>query len=219
MGHKQTGALNMSDVMENRQDTNESFDLIVGGFLKCPKGRWLLDDVEIATGPDGVRATLLLSTSRHGCVRFDKSGETVRPIVTGLKRFADCDPSRERLPNGLSPYTITQGLIGGELFTFAASSWGARKSFKKVIDQHRYVHPREFPIVTLGTRLTGDANDNVAPTFKPVAWIPISDFAGMLAPTAPELPKPSVTAAADEAPPIDDYDDNLSRTIDDSIPF
>ena len=72
-----------------------------------------------------------MATARHGRVAFDKSGDTVRPVVTDLKKYADCDPPRDRLPEGSSPYTILQILIDGELCTFAASSWGARKSFNK----------------------------------------------------------------------------------------
>jgi hypothetical protein len=188
--------------MYSTNDEEEGgFDLIVGSFLKCPKGRWLLDDVEIKTGEDGVRATLLMNTAQHGCVYFDKGGEKARPIVTDLRRYADCDPSREALPNGLDPYTIFQCLIGEELCTFAASSWGARKSFKKLVDTWRIVHPREFPIVTLGTRPTGDANDNIAPAFKPVAWVPIDSFSSMLSDAA-EAPQPLAppTAAAPAAP-------------------
>ncbi len=85
-----------------------SFDLIVGGFLKCPKGQWLLVDAKVETGPEGVRATILMTTARPGCVRFDKGGERARPIVTYLRQYTDCDPSREAMPAGLDPYTIVQ---------------------------------------------------------------------------------------------------------------
>jgi hypothetical protein len=197
---------------------NEDRDLSVGGFVKSPKGDWQLDGVKLKTGPDGVRMTVLMTTARHGQVHFDKSGETVKPVIAGLKRYQDCDPSRESLPEGRDPYTIFQCLIDGELCTYAASSWAARKSFKKLVDNWRFLHPREFPVVILGTRPSGDANDNIAPTFKPIAWVPVSDFAGMLAPTAPALPAPvaadefvcgtqTVTSGRPEiAPPIDAYD-------------
>ena len=176
-----------------------SFDLIVGGFLKCPKGNWLLDDAKVETGPDGVRVTILMTTAQHGCVYFDKSSGKAHPIVTQLGWYEDCDPSREALPDGLDPYTIVQCLIGEELCTFAASSYGARKSFKKLVDTWRIVHPREFPIVILGTRPTGDANDNIAPTFKPVAWVPISDFSSMLSDAAEA---PQLAAAPPPVTPI-----------------
>ena len=215
--------------------TDETRDLIVGGFAKCPKGRWLLDDAELKTGPDGVKMTLLMTTARHGQVRFDKSGEAVKPIVTGLRRYQDCDPPRDSLPEGQDPYTIFQCLIDGELCTFAASSWAARKSLKRLVDNWRFLHPREFPVVILGTRPSGDANDNIAPTFKPVGWVPVSDFAGMLAPTAPALPKPDGDELADEQPsgpaPIvrgkqtvtsghdDDTGPRPFAPIDDDVPF
>jgi hypothetical protein len=142
-----------------------------------------------------------MNTARHGCVRFDKSGEKARPIVTDLRQYEDCDPPREALPDGLDPYTIFQCMIGGELCTFAASSWGARKSFKKLVDNWRIVHhSRELPIVILGTRPTGDANDNIAPAFKPVAWVPIGDFAAMLPDAAEE---PSIAAPPPPVTPID----------------
>jgi hypothetical protein len=205
----------MSDVEEK---SDESFDLIVGGFLKCAKGRWCLDDVEIKTGPDGVQPTILMSTARHGRVRFDTGGDVVRPVVSDLKRYADCDPPQGKLPLGLCPYTIVQCLIDGELATFAASSWGARKAFKRLYDTHRYVRPREFPTVSLGTRRTGDANDNVAPTFHPEAWVPAASFFAIL-PGATEKPQLAPTAPIEALPPIAEDDHNLGRIIDDDIPF
>jgi hypothetical protein len=131
--------------MTSSESDNNSFDLIVGSFVKCPKGRWQKDDTELKTGPDGVRATILIVTARHGGITFDKSGgeDAVVPAIDGeLRRYTDCDPSREKLPEGASPYTIFQLLVDGELCTFASSSWGARKSFKILVDQQRYVHPR-----------------------------------------------------------------------------
>lgn len=125
----------------------------------------------------------------------------------------------------MSPYTIFQLLVDGELCTFAASSWGARKSFKKLVDQQRYVHPREFPIVTLGTS-AADANGNCAPTFTPVAWVPISEFSAMLSGAAetPQLMAPAeptrkLQAVTSGVPPITEDDHNLARAIDDGIPF
>jgi hypothetical protein len=227
----QQRTIDMDCEIDNRH--TDDFDLIVGPFVKAPKGQWQKDGVPLVAGPDGVRATLLMATARHGRVAFVKSGDTVRPVVTDLKKYADCDPPRDRLPEGSSPYTILQILIDGELCTFAASSWGARKSFKRIMDQHRFMHPRQFPIVTLGTQPSGDLNDNLAPTFNAVAWVPISDFAETLVAERPQLAAPAtmpteaprklvtVTSgrAPEEAPPIAEDDANLGREIDDSIPF
>jgi len=175
---------------------DDEFDLIVGALLKCAKGKWSQDDVEIAVGPGGVKVKILMPTARHGNVVWDKSGDKARPIVSNLRRYADCDPPRARLPEGVNPYTIFQCQIEGKLATFASSSWSAKKSFKRdVVDDWRYMHPHEFPIVTLGSRPSGDENDNLAPTFTVIKWVPGGKSGGMLA-DAPEKPALSGPASA-----------------------
>lgn len=71
--------------MTSSESDNNSFDLIVGSFIKCPKGRWQKDDTELKTGPDGVRATILMVTARHGGIMFDKSAAKtpLSPSSTG----------------------------------------------------------------------------------------------------------------------------------------
>ena len=95
------------------------------------------------------------------------------------------------------------------------------------------MHPRQFPIVTLGTQPSGDLNDNLAPMFNAVAWVPISDFAEMLVAERPQLGGArddadrgaaeaghrDIRPGAEEAPPIAEDDANLGREIDNSIPF
>ncbi len=178
----------------------DAFDHIVGAFLKCPKGKWLLDDVEIPIGPDGTRVTILMPTARHGRVVWENN----HPTTSNFRRYADCDPPKAKMEPGFDPYTIFQCLIGDALATFASSSWGARSGFKPVVDNWRYLHRREFPIVILGTKPRHDVNGNIDPTFDAVAWVPSSNFAGMLAdadasPSRQELPAPAMTTP--ELPP------------------
>ena len=191
---------------------DDNFDNIVGAFLKCPRGKWLLDGVEIPVGPTGTRPTILMTTARHGVVHWENS----RPITNGLKLYVDCDPPQDKLAADLNPYTVFQCLIDGELATFASSSWGARKAFKKIVDNYRYVHRREFPTVALGTKPRNDVNGNIDPTFSSIAWIPIGDFADMLpeaderpqlAPATAPIKAPAALAAkVDQAPPIESVD-------------
>jgi hypothetical protein len=77
----------------------------------------------------------------------------------------------------------------------------------------------------LGTT-AADANGNCAPTFSPVAWVPISEFSAMLPDaaerpqlTAPAEPQRKLQAVTSGAPPVDESDHNLARAIDDGIPF
>lgn len=209
---------------DSDNDREPDFDLILGAWLKCPKGRWLLDDVDIKTGPDGAVPLLLLSTWRHGVIRFDKGDDgIVRAVIVGeLKAYSDCAPSHDKMPEGCNPYTIGHVLIDGELATFTASSWGARKQFKQVFDNHRIVHPREFPVCALGATIP-DQNGNSAPTFTPVKWVPIGDFADMLGGTeaieASPAPKP-LPPVAEAPPPIDEASVNWADvTGEDSGPF
>jgi hypothetical protein len=170
------------------EGSEEAFDLIVGGHVTCPKGSWEIDGVGIPTGPNGLKAILMMHTARHGVVRWDKSGDKSFPIVGGLKPYELCDPSREKLADGLDPYTIVECVIDGNLGTFTACSWGCRKSFKRdVVDQWRKLHPFEYPVITLGVK-PPDANGNVAPAFVIESWVPASKFGGPGKP--PQLEQP-----------------------------
>ncbi len=171
----------------------DAFDPIVGAFLKCPKGKWLLDDVEIPIGPDGTRVTILMPTARHGRVVWENN----HPTTSNFRRYADCDPPKAKMDPGFEPYTIFQCLIDDALATFASSSWGARSAFKPVVDNWRYLHKREFPVVTLGTKPRHDTNGNIDPTLTIAAWVPAGSFAEMLGDATPrqELPAPPTAAA------------------------
>jgi hypothetical protein len=172
---------------------DDNFDLILGAFLKCAKGHWTFKGLEIPIGPNGVKPLLLMSTARHGFVEFVKDGDVTRPIVTGLRRYSECDPPRGKAPDGKTPYTIVQGIIEEQLATFAAASYGAQKSFKELVDTWRVLYPDGLPIVSLGTRPSGDVNDNVAPTFTPVKWVS-ADKSSWLPALSGEVGSPAVAA-------------------------
>jgi hypothetical protein len=90
-------------VMRAYDDHREeaAFDDIVGSSVKCAK-EWFLDGVKLETGPDGARATILMSTAIHA----RSSWEDGRIKVRDRRRYVDSDPPREKLLEGWKPYTI-----------------------------------------------------------------------------------------------------------------
>jgi hypothetical protein len=181
----------MAQIAEYREEPTED---IVGLHLKCAKGTWSYDDEKIETGPTGFQFTVLPPTAQHGRVKWVEG----HPVAKALRKYDECDPGWEELPEGWSAYTSVLGIdTKGELLTFT-SAYGARKTLKNIITQYRFRRRRQFPVCTLDTRPRGDANGNIDPVFKIVDWVNASDFADIFPEVADE--RPQLTAASGAAP-------------------
>jgi hypothetical protein len=167
-----------------------------GGFLKSNSkdGRWLLDDAEVETGPNGLRVAFLMSTAMHGWVLWEDG----RIIERKTRRYAD-GPPEQRGPDGWDPSTSCLGVTmpdeegAGRLITWASSSWSGRAAFVRfLLKPFVRLQLRQFPMVTLGFKPQKDSYGNHAPIFDVIAWRPASDFASILGeePTAAQLEGP-----------------------------
>ena len=52
------------------------------------------------------------------------------------------------------------------------------------------MHSHEVPVCTLSTRPAGDDNDNIAPKWDVIEWIPLSKFGDILGGGAPQIDRP-----------------------------
>jgi hypothetical protein len=222
---------------------------IEGLHLKCAKGVWYLDGVQIAVGAGGLKIVIIMPTATHGAVKWQDQEIIGR---TPLQRYEDAAPSSDFLEEGWNPYTqfLCVGADEkhiGQLMTFTSSSWSGRRAFKDQIGPYLRKAKRQFPIVTLGSKpRRNDPNGNIDPTFAIVDWAARGDFADMLLPgpetqpallEAPLAPaavrKPAVDRRALqtvtssrqparphwEPPPIGEDDVNVNRAIDDGVPL
>jgi hypothetical protein len=222
--------------MFSPQDDYSAEDLgdeIVGLQLKCGKGGiYTLDGVQITIGPDGFEFTAFPSTAKWGFIKWvDRF-----PVNKQLYNWFDRPPNFEPLPDeDWSRYTGCYGVAeDGQLLTFT-SALGLRKTLKNVITQYKARGQRLLPVCTLATKPRGDEYGNIDPILAISGWKDISVcaelFPGLIA--MPRLAAPSTAPAnapaaiapsrqgppATEAPPPAEDDVNLSRAIDDDIPF
>jgi hypothetical protein len=185
-----------------------------GALLQCRKGKWTLDDASVETGPNGLKAVVLMDSAVVGEVSFDDAGEKINENVG---RIEDGFMPPARLTPGYSPSTsvVALGLDEahlGQAMTFRASSWGGRRAFGALIGGYVRFRQRVFPVVTLGaaTRERG-GNDVEDPLFNVVEWRPRRDFGGGDDPP-PQLPAPEPLMTITSGKPA-------ARPIDDDIPF
>jgi hypothetical protein len=168
---------------------------IEGLHLKCSKGVWMLDDVIVETGPEGLKVIVLMETAQHGAILW-KDGI---PAERRLTAYSDkAPPERETLEPGWSVYTTAQCVIDdgpGQWATWTSSAWGGRRAFTRLIGQYVRMGRSAFPVCALGTK--PQTNDgNVDPQFVVVGWRPREDFAAMLPPPPPAAPLLDAPAAA-----------------------
>ena len=199
---------------------------IIGLHLDCPKGLWQVGGEKIETG---FHFTFFAPTAMWGRILWVDSW----PVDKVLHKYSDGWPIYEELPPGWSHHTMAYGASAdGQLVTFT-SAYGARKTFKNVIQQYLARGKRAFPVCALSTRPRNDQYGNIDPVLNIMDWLNASSFADtfpgiveaskLAPPTAPvEAPRKlmTVTSGRSDAP-IGSIPDGYAGpdSLDDSIPF
>ncbi|HEV7910736.1 MAG TPA: hypothetical protein VGP28_06555 [Methylocella sp.] len=185
---------------------------IEGQHLKCAKGKWLLDDVEIETGADGLKFCPIMETATVGEVLWHDQ----KIVERNVGRISDgfLPPTPANIAEKWNPYIAVLGVRCddghlGELLTFTSSSWGGWFAFQRLINPWRLKGRAAFPVCTLSTKERHDENRNVDPVFKHAGWSARENFAELLPPPA------AGNAAIAYAP----EPSKLAKTINDDIPF
>jgi hypothetical protein len=164
---------------------------IEGLHLKCAKGAWCLDGVQIAVGEDGLKLAVIMPSAAHGAVLWRDQEIVDR---TPLRRYEDAAASGD-IEEEWCPYTQFLAVGAdekhrGQLMTFTSSSWSGRHAFRALIGPYLRKGKREFPVVTLGSKpRRNDPNNNVDPTFTIIDWAMRDGFTDLLLPEADERPQ------------------------------
>jgi hypothetical protein len=214
---------------------------IIGLHLESPKGAWQIGDEKIAIGPDGFKFTFFAPTARWGRILWVDE----RPADKVLHKYSDGFPVYEELPEGWSHHTMVYGAAAdGQLLTFT-SAYGARKTFKNVIQQYLARGRRLFPTCNLATKPRGDQYGNIDPVLNISGWVSVNSFADIfpglveaiqLVPATAPVEAPEKLRAPDteaqaarrpllvvtsgrEAPPIAEDDGRRGPDPDDVCPF
>jgi hypothetical protein len=190
-------------------ETGDMSNGIEGAHLKCAKGTWLLDDVEI---DNDARICVIMESATVGEVRWHDR----RIVDRNVGRIADGHTPPQHITEGWNPYTSFLAVRAdeshrGELVTFTSSSWGGRYAFQRLVNPFRLKERQQFPICALAAKARGDANGNIDPVFRIVGWSNRGNFQDLLAPEPAALIAPPASAAMLPEP--------LSVAIDDEIPF
>ncbi len=193
---------------------------IEGEHLKCPKGRWTLNDAEVEVGPDGLKVVVLMPTAMHGAVKWE--GGVIK--ARRLAFYDDAPPSDIVKPDDWDPYTQflcvgADKAHRGQLMTFTSSSWGARKAFLSLIGPYIRTGKRAFPICTLGAKpRKNDTNGNIDPTLTAAGYAPCGDFADLVS-LPQHVPALAPPTTHDDDGPDDTHNDHDGNDSDDDVPF
>jgi hypothetical protein len=200
----------MSHERDAWDETGNMGNGIEGQHLKCAKGTWLLDDVEI---DNDARICVIMESATVGEVRWHDR----RIVDRNVGRISDGFVLPKQITEGWNPYVAFQAVRAdeenlGALVTFTSSSWGGRFAFQGLVNPYRLKQRRQFPICKLGTKERGDDNRNIDPVFKIIGWSDKNNFQELLAPEIEALPAPEAIAFAPK--PV-----ALAEVLDDEIPF
>jgi hypothetical protein len=179
-----------------------SASAIAGDLLTLAKGRWRSGE-EKAPVPPEARFVVNMDEMWTGWVRWFNR----KPVEHRINRVSDGIPAPSRSDlghtdpevwetdmqgNPRDPWAptfriIMRGEISGDLFTFSSSSHGGKDALAKLAGAYAKgapKHPRQFPVVTLGTETYDhDVYGEVAkPSFKIVGWASWGGEVGSAAP-------------------------------------
>jgi hypothetical protein len=175
---------------------------IVGSHFKCAKGQYLLDEIEVPIGKNGIKICWLMPTLVTGQVLW--ANQKIVQRETGLMDAGQRMPrTRDDITPGWNPYVAITGIrqdgpLAGEFVTFTSTSWGGLFAVKSLISPYRFRSWKQFPNCTFETEPRGDANGNVDPRFRIEAWKDRTCFRELLAEPAPALPAPEASSLRDE---------------------
>jgi hypothetical protein len=192
---------------------------IEGQHLKCAKGKWLLDEVEIETAGGGLKFCPIMETATVGEVLWQDQ----KIIERNVGRLSDgfVPPTPANITEKWNPYTSVVGVrcdAGhlGDLLTFTSSSWGGWFAFQRLINPWRLKGRAMFPVVTLSTKERHDENRNIDPVFKHAGWSDRENFAELLPPAAIKAPAIAFVPEMDVKSP---QKQSLADALNDDIPF
>jgi hypothetical protein len=188
--------MNSQRTMTPWQKTAAAAGTVVGQPIRfnAKEGCWTRGPAEYQC--EGVEHCLAMPTGRHGEVKF-ASGKPVDPRSYSYNEVE----SAKQVTQGYVPTTsvvcvrVDGDLLGngGELSTIQFTTWSGRQAFEALASDYAMRGERQFPVVTLGSRLKrGDRFDNHEPTLTVVDWIPRANFAELIGedPEAPRLSTP-----------------------------
>lgn len=201
---------------------------IVGQLLKFAKGDWFAGEHNEQVEP-GTEYIANVNEVLIGWIRWQDNKPTdhiMGKVLEGYKPLArgdlgdldkgeweiDDKTGKERDPWQESAYMLLKGTSDGELYTFAASSRGARDSVARLLRAYGLVmsqRPDDFPVVAI----SGDSYEHKDrsrgrikyPVFTIVDWAPKTSFDPDLGENAagePDEPAPVQEPPAPEPAPV-----------------